>query len=63
MLQALTKQIQHTDSISRFKKHEQKQSNYFKIQAQDQWKHFAEFIEINKTKIADKININVQIAF
>ena len=39
------------------KRQEQKQSSYFEIQAQHQCKHFAQFIEINKTKIANKINI------
>ena len=37
------------------KKHNQKQTNYFEIQAQHQWKNFAHFIENNKIKIANKI--------
>ena len=37
------------------KRQEQKQSNYFEIQAQHQWKNFAQFIKNNKIKIANKI--------
>ena len=37
------------------KKHNRKQTNYFEIQAQHQWKNFAQFIKNNKIKIANKI--------